>query len=89
MKRRGKVEFVTPSCSGCQGGRPIHPKRFLLELQAFTDLGIKWLCHKCRRKAGIDVRPACRRLKKQKEWRRASSKGIRRLIAWAAQKPDP
>jgi hypothetical protein len=53
--------WVEPWCSICKNqSRPIHKKRYNLELLAFDKMGDKWQCHKCRK---IDLRKECRRIK--------------------------
>lgn len=54
-------KWVMPWCAACfKQRRPIHRKRYELEIIAFKQLGQKWQCHKCRK---IDVRPICRKIK--------------------------
>lgn len=48
-------------CGACGKECMMHKKRFDLELKAFKLLGSKWQCQKCR---PLDMRPACRMLKK-------------------------
>lgn len=55
--------WVQPWCGVCGDlSRPIHCKRYQLELAVFKNSGRKWTCHKCRK---TDIRSACRKIKKQ------------------------
>lgn len=59
-----KPEHRRTVCKKCGGFQFIHQKRLMLEVRAFADLDMKWLCHRCRT---VDLRPACRRIRKQLE----------------------
>lgn len=57
-----KPEHFKIPCFECKEDCYLHQKRFDLELLAFKELGLRWTCHFCR---DVDVRPACRRIRKQ------------------------
>ncbi len=48
-------------CKICKGREVIHKKRLMLEVRAFAEHQLPWMCHKCRE---LDVREACRRIRK-------------------------
>lgn len=53
--------WITPTCGICgRKSRPIHRKRFDLELKTFKTLNKKWICHGCR---DVDIREMCRKMK--------------------------
>lgn len=53
--------LVKTSCNICGGSENIHRKRLRLEVQAFADFRLPWMCHKCRE---LDMRPSCRKIRK-------------------------
>ena len=55
-----KSNHMETHCNKCKGKQFIHKKRLILEVRAFSTLGTKWLCHRCRE---VDVRPICRELR--------------------------
>ena len=59
---RIKPGHMRPWCSVCAHRKYIHRKRYLLEVDAFRELGLRWQCWLCRQ---IDLRDACRRLRAQ------------------------
>lgn len=68
---RGRLAAVKPGhmqlpCAACLSPCYIHQKRFELELTAFKTMGQRWQCHQCRT---VDLRPACRQIRKQKKAR--------------------
>lgn len=52
---------VEPWCSGCLQKVRINRNRYVRESAAFSEIGHKWLCHRCRDRK--DVRPTCRKVK--------------------------
>jgi hypothetical protein len=55
-----KLKTVEPWCDCCGGqSRPIHYKRYKIELKAFESIGKKWSCHKCR----DEIRGICRKIR--------------------------
>jgi hypothetical protein len=56
-----KPGHTHPWCSVCEKRVFLHRKRYELEVRAFADLGRTWTCRACR---AVDLRPACRKLKK-------------------------
>lgn len=57
-----KPGHCKPWCSCCKNKVFIHRKRYTLEVEAFKEVGYPWMCHACRE---MDVRPACRVLRKK------------------------
>lgn len=58
-----KIGFVAPACTCCGQKKPIHEKRFDLEVKAFQHHGQEWQCHGCRK---VDVRELCRLIRRGK-----------------------
>lgn len=56
-----KKDHIKTICKICGGTKYLHKKRLILEVKAFQEKDSVWMCHKCRK---IDVREACRRLRK-------------------------
>lgn len=48
------------SCKKCQSKFFVHKKRLLLEIKAFQEHAMPWMCHKCRE---IDIRHSCRKIR--------------------------
>lgn len=63
-KKRLKDGFIRTHCNICKGGFFIHERRLLLEVRAFQEYRLPWMCHGCRE---IDMRDSCRRLRKEME----------------------
>lgn len=61
LKKNLKPGFVLAFCSKCETDHAIHKNRYKLEARAFGDMGLKWFCRFCRK---VDVRPACRVLRR-------------------------
>lgn len=59
-----RENFIAPLCTMCKESEFIHKKRYLLEVEAFKQIDKQWLCHPCRRLYAIDVRNACRTIRK-------------------------
>ncbi len=53
--------LVKTLCRVCGNNEKIHKKRLKLEVRAFADLALPWMCHKCRE---LDMRVACRQIRK-------------------------
>lgn len=47
-------------CKSCNCVEIIHKKRLMLEVRAFAENKLPWMCHECRE---LDVRDACRRIR--------------------------
>lgn len=65
--RRSKYSKLKPNhlrvrCANCNKFSFIHQKRFDLELQALKTIGLRWKCQECRE---FDLRPMCRKIRKQ------------------------
>jgi hypothetical protein len=52
------------TCSCCGKVEVIHKKRLMLEVRAFAEHHLPWMCHCCRK---MDVREACRRIRQTLE----------------------
>lgn len=61
IKPKGKTGFLKTRCKVCGSMESIHQKRLLLEVRAFKEFKLPWMCHGCRE---IDVRPTCRNIRK-------------------------
>lgn len=48
-------------CNSCGANFPINPTRLRIEVRAFRMHGLLWMCRRCRR---IDIRPACREVRR-------------------------
>lgn len=56
-----KPDFIKSFCRVCKKKESIHQKRLLLEVRAFQEFHLPWMCHQCRE---VDVRPVCRKIRK-------------------------
>jgi len=56
-KTKQKPGYTRTECRICKERFYIHKKRISLEVKAFRELGLPWMCHQCRE---IDVREQCR-----------------------------
>lgn len=63
-RKRINFEFKKTVCKICSNSYYIHEKRLILEVKAFREFNLQWMCHGCRE---IDMRDACRRIRKQIE----------------------
>jgi len=54
--------FYSTVCKSCNKRVKIHKKRLALEVKAFSQFGLSWACRDCRK---LDIRPICRKLKRQ------------------------
>lgn len=59
-----KPDIIKTQCRVCGRKENLHKKRLVLEVRAFREQNLPWMCHKCRE---IDIRPACRRLRKTQQ----------------------
>jgi hypothetical protein len=55
-KRRKKSGFLRPWCSICEKRSSLHKSKFELEKNLFAELGYGWVCRRCRRKRGIEIK---------------------------------
>ncbi len=58
-----KSNHVETFCNKCRKKNFLHKKRLVLEVRAFSILGQKWQCQKCRT---VDVRALCRQVRNQR-----------------------
>lgn len=63
-KRHLPHGLLNTECKVCHSFEIIHKKRLKLEVRAFAEYRLPWMCHKCRE---LDVRDACRRIRKTLE----------------------
>ena len=70
IKPRLKPGYKKTNCRICGEDFFIHKKRLMLEVRAFREKGLFWMCHGCRE---FDMREPCRIIRKaiEKEARRA------------------
>ena len=64
VKRRLKKQHKRTECRICKNKFYIHTKRLILEVKAFREYNLPWMCHKCRE---FDMRESCRIIRKQLE----------------------
>ena len=57
MCSQAKDGFTQMSCRACKNEFFIHEKRLFLEVKAFQEYKLPWMCHKCRE---FDLRQRCR-----------------------------
>lgn len=62
-KRHGQ-SLTETCCKICNTSKPIHPKRLALEVIAFREYNLPWMCHDCRE---FDLRDACRRIRRSRK----------------------
>jgi hypothetical protein len=63
IRRNGKKSnHAMTFCTVCKRKNFLHKKRLVLEVRAFTTLGLKWQCQDCR---NVDVRQLCREIRNQ------------------------
>ena len=60
-KRRVKKEHKRTECRICKNKFYIHKKRLILEVKAFRENSLPWMCHECRE---LDMREPCRIIRK-------------------------
>lgn len=63
-KKRLNSGFKKTVCKICNCSYYIHKKRLILEVRAFREFNIPWMCHGCRE---FDMRDACRRIRTEME----------------------
>ncbi len=61
-KKVVRAGYMPINCENCRKRSFIHKQRFVLELEAFNKLHMKWECHKCRI---VDIRQICREIRKR------------------------
>ena len=61
-KIRLKEGHTKTHCNCCSNKYFIHKKRLMLEVRAFRNFNLKWLCRSCRE---IDLRDSCRQIRKE------------------------
>jgi hypothetical protein len=61
-KIRIKDGHTKTHCNCCSNKYFIHKKRLMLEVRAFRNFNLKWLCRSCRE---IDLRESCREIRKE------------------------
>lgn len=61
VKPKTRPGVIKTTCKVCNKREFMHQNRLAVEVRAFQELGIPWMCHGCRE---VDIRPACRRLRK-------------------------
>lgn len=54
--------LVRSECRVCKGSETIHKRRLKLEVQAFAEYRLPWMCRECRE---FDFRDRCRELKRE------------------------
>lgn len=62
LRKSRKVKLYSTICKSCNKKVKMPKKRLILEVKAFSQFNLSWACHKCRT---IDIRPLCRKLKRQ------------------------
>lgn len=64
IKRKIKEGHKRTECRICKNKFYIHRKRLILEVKAFREQNLPWMCHGCRE---LDMREPCRIIRKQIE----------------------
>lgn len=59
--KRLKINHKRTHCNICKKNFYIHKKRLTLEVKAFMEYNLPWMCHSCRE---MDMRDACRKIRK-------------------------
>lgn len=63
-KPKNKPGHIKTHCNCCNNNFWIHKKRLFLEVKAFKEQSLLWMCHGCRK---IDIRDTCRIIRKKME----------------------
>jgi len=63
-KPKNREGIIKTVCKTCSNKYPIHRTRLILEVRAFRQYGLLWMCRNCRK---IDIRKDCRQIRKDIE----------------------